>query len=84
MNLTKNFIEPFGVLFLFSFVLRLPFTIPRFSVNFLTTKGTMIFTNLFAFKNDLTFDGKRNLGSFFFTAAPGKISCSCSVLTSGS
>ena len=74
---------PFGVFSAFHVVTLLPFMFPRLAIFLISSKYTMIYSNLNASKIPYVFDGKKSLGSFFYVTSPGKIGMGASICTTG-
>merc|ERR1712224_600252 len=65
----KSSLEPFGVLYSTKASVLFPFEIGKAVVDDLTTKLSIVFSNLVGSKKQLVWDGKRMLNHFFI--APG-------------
>ena len=79
----RTSLDVFGVLEVFNISVNLPFTLPRFSIDYLSDKYTIIYSNLNASKIPYVFDGKKQLGQFYFVPAVAKICCGISLCTTG-
>ena len=58
----RTSLSPFGTLEFFRICVNLPFIIPKFTVDFLSDKYTMIFSNLNACKVNYVFNGLESRG----------------------
>ena len=58
----KNSLLPFGPIYTGKVTMNFPFTLPKLSMNMLTEKYTVIFSNLNASKIEFSWDGKKVLG----------------------
>jgi len=79
----RTSLDVFGVLQVFNFSVHLPFTLPRFGMDFISDKYTIIYSNLNASKVPYVFDGRRMFDQFYFVPACAKICCGISVCTVG-
>jgi hypothetical protein len=77
----RNSFDPFGVLYTFKISVNYPFTGPKFGVDYISDKYTMIYSNLNASKKAPIIDGKQMKGVFYFVPAVGKLCCGISVCT---
>ena len=77
----RSSLMPFGFLKTFYVSLSLPFTLPKFAVDFLSDKYTLIYSNLNATKVRYNFNGKRQLGGYYFVPTIGKLSFGVSIVT---
>ena len=57
-NGLKNSLDPFAVLYSFKLAINLPFVLPEILINILSSKNTMIFSNLNATTKRFVFAGK--------------------------
>lgn len=79
----RSSLAPFGVFSAFHVVTLLPFMLPRLAIFLISSKYTMVYSNLNASKTPWVFDGKNSLGSFFYVTSPGLIGMGASICTSG-
>jgi len=82
-NVMKKSLNPFGVLYATKMTVALPFTMPKVIADDLTSKFTMVYTNLNASKKRYQFDGKKHIGQFFFANGVNKLATTFSILTIG-
>mmetsp|Transcript_4435 Transcript_4435/g.6548 ORF Transcript_4435/g.6548 Transcript_4435/m.6548 type:complete len:117 (+) Transcript_4435:1173-1523(+) len=80
----KNSLLPFGPIYTGKVTMNFPFLFPKVSMNTLTDKFTVIFTNLNASKIEYTWDGKKTTGQFFYAPGVCKVYFAISVATVGS
>jgi len=55
----RSSLDVYGVLEIFNISVNLPFILPRFAVDFLSNKTTLIYSNLNASKIPYVMDGKK-------------------------
>jgi len=79
----RTSLMPFGYLKTFYISISLPFILPKFAIDFLSDKYTLVFSNLNACKVRLNFDGKKQLGCYYFVPTIGKLSFGVSIVTCG-
>lgn len=82
----KTSLDPFGVLFLAQITVNLPFILPKLSIDFVSDKFTMIFSNSHMCKVPLCLNGEKqheDLGCFIFSSTPGKNCCTLNICTIG-
>ena len=79
----KNSLDPFGILYLFTVTVNLPFFFPKLMINHLTNKCSLVFSNTYCTKIPLNFDGKKGHGGYYFASTPGVNSCSFTLCTMG-
>jgi hypothetical protein len=85
----KNFkamrtsLDPFGQLYAFRLALTMPFTLPRFNIDLISDKYTLILSNLNAQKVPFCWDGHKSQGAFFFVPNIFKIGFGMSLITVG-
>ena len=77
----RTSLDPFGILYVFKVCVSLPFTLPQFTVNFLSDKYTLIFSNLNASKIPYNWNGLESKGQFYFVPCIGKLSFGVSICT---
>lgn len=69
----RTSLKPFGTLSAFKMEVNLPYTLPKFVNNYLSDKVHLLFTNLNASKIPYTFDGKKQVGQFYYCPGIGSI-----------
>ena len=74
---------PFGIRTVQSVSVGTPFTLPKLSMDLLSDKLTLIFSNLNASKEVFDYMGKKFLGSFYYGLAVGKISVGITICSVG-
>jgi hypothetical protein len=79
----RNSPDPFGVFEFFSILVNLPFILPSFGVHFMANKYTIAYSNLNATKKEFVWDGKKQVGQYYFPPAIGTLSCCISLSTTG-
>jgi len=79
----KTSLDPFGVLYSTKMTVMLPFTLPKIMADDITSKFTMVYTNLNASKKRYSFDDKKMVGQFFFANGVNKLATTFSILTIG-
>ena len=79
----KSSLSPFGIQYVFGVCQTLPFTLPKVSMNVLSDKFTMIYSNLNAAKQAFNFNGHKFISCFYFVPAVGKLCCGVSIITVG-
>jgi hypothetical protein len=82
-KIMRTSLGPFGVFSAFHVVTLLPYMFPRLAIFLISSKYTMIYSNLNASKTPWVFDGKKSVGAFFYVTSPGKIGMGASICTSG-
>ena len=80
----RNSLDVFGVYGTLSLSTNLPFIIPKFGIDWISDKYTMIFSNLNACKIPWVMNGSEQLGVFYLVPSLGKICCGVSMITVGS
>jgi NRPS condensation-like uncharacterized protein len=58
----RTSLNPFGVLYVFKTSISLPFTLPKYTVDWISDKYTLIFSNLMASKIQFKWDGHPTIG----------------------
>jgi hypothetical protein len=76
-------LDPFGVLYVFKTSINLPFILPKYCIDFISDKYTLVFSNLNACKIPYKWDGKTSVGQFYFVPCIGKLSFGVSLCTVG-
>ena len=79
----RTSLKPFGFLSAFKILVNLPYTLPKFGLDFLTEKYTILFTNLNASKILYNFDGKKQLGQFYYCPGIGQLNLGISFCNVG-
>ena len=79
----RSSLDIFGVLEVFRVSVGLPFTLPRLAIDFLSDKYTIIYSNLNGSKVPYVFDGRKQLGQFYYVPACGLLCCGISLSTIG-
>ena len=74
---------PFAYFHTFNLTINLPFILPKFALDFLTNKYSLFFSNLNASKVRFKFNGKKQLGSWYFIPNFSKMNFGISVVTCG-
>ena len=69
----KNSLAPFGVYSSFRITTNLPYRLPKFAIDLISDKFTMIYSNLNASKKPIIFCGHTSKGQFYFVPSPGKL-----------
>lgn len=72
---------PFGYLNTFAVSNSLPFTLPKHNVDFFSDKYTLVFSNLNSSKIRYNFNGKKQVGAYYFVPTIGRISFGVSIVT---
>ena len=62
---------------------NLAFNIPQLSIDWLTDQYSLVFSNLNASKVPFVFNGKNQIGQFYFVPGTGKVYSGVSVSTTG-
>lgn len=79
----RTSLDMFGVYYVGKMATDFPFILPKLSIDMLTDKYTTIFSNLHACKKSLVFNGKNQLGQFYFVPVVGKLNSGISLFTAG-
>jgi hypothetical protein len=79
----RTSLDPYGVFYVFMTTVYLPFILPKFGIDFISDKYTLVFTNLMASKVSYVMDGHKSIGQFFFVPIIGKLSFGISLCTIG-
>jgi hypothetical protein len=79
----RNSPDPYGMFEFFSILVNLPFIIPSFGVHFMANKFTLVYSNLNATKIEFVWDGKKQVGQYYFPPAIGTLCCGVSLSTTG-
>jgi len=58
----RTSLDPFGVLYVFKASISLPFILPKYAIDWISDKYTLIFSNLMASKVQYKWDGHTTLG----------------------
>ena len=69
----KTKMTPFGFTFAIQLVTKLPAHLVRLILDDASSRITLTFTNLNAYRKKFVFDGKKSLGQFYFVGGPGKM-----------
>ena len=68
-NSIKNSFDPYANKYLFKVVVAMPFTLPRYCLDFLATKYGVLYTNLNISKVPMAVNGCKLLDIFFYVPA---------------
>jgi hypothetical protein len=79
----RTSLDPFGQFYAFCVAIMMPFTFPRFNIDLISDKYTLILSNLHAQKWALSWDGHKSHGAFFFVPNIFKIGFGVSIITVG-
>ena len=79
----RGSLDVYGMLQVFNMSVSYPFTLPRVMIDFLANKYTICYSNLNASKIPYIWDGKKQLGQFYFPPAIGNFCCGISLCTTG-
>jgi len=79
----KNSFDPFGNYWSFFFLANLPFRLPDFIIKIVSSKPTMMYSNVNAIKRNILYNGKQFRGGFYFVPTIGEQCCGLSLASIG-
>jgi len=82
-NSMKRSFDPFGTYFAFKLNVELPYNVATPMVTFMSSKVTMVFSNVHMLKKEISWNNAKQTGQFYFVPGLGKLSCGVSLSTMG-
>ena len=79
----RTSLDVYGCLETFRISVNLPFTLPRYGLDFLANKYTCVYSNLNVSKIPYQLDGRKQIGQFYFPPAVAKFCSGISLSTTG-